>query len=389
MHIIHLADHFYPHGGGVEYHLEKISEHFLADGHRVTIITVQESSDLALHEEWRGFHILRLPTFDWSRPGWRVVQNAGSGLTKTIEKVHRWGQMIRLLPFLRTAQVVQIHDVFWWIAPLWWLIPTQVYMTFHGYESEQGPHWRQKLMHQVAVVFTDGSLAIGGFHEEWYGVQPSLVKFGAIDPALFLNSDKSGHQPSRENDTPVRVVYLGRLQPGTGVDTLVEAVSLLPRELQKRLHVEIYGQGKLRDQLQDSISGHHLSDSISLHGFVPTAREELKTADLAVVSQYLAILEALAVGVKTLSYAGSAFKAAVLQSLPVSEALTLTRSAAEMAEQLAILVSDQDQLHSNGGKPDPLTEKTHQRMAAQQWARSQTWDEMVQAYYQLWEGKDD
>jgi glycosyltransferase involved in cell wall biosynthesis len=374
MKIIHLAQRYWPHGGGVEYHLSQLNKQLVADGHAVSVLTVAPETGLPKAEVHEGVTIIRIPllTHAWYK---KLLSSKGlSVIAKTWEKMHRWYFTARLIPFLKQADIVQVHDVYWWIAPWWWLIPGKLFITFHGYESESGPSRAQQRWHQLGAAFTDGSLAIGGFHEKWYGVKPTMTSFGAVE----LESEKveTRSQPNPHKNAPQkRIVFIGRLQELTGARELVAAVQSLPSQIQQKIQVDMYGQGELLEELQKQITQHALP--ITLHGFQATAREELYQADVAFVSQYLAILEALVARVNIISFAGSEFKKAVLKSTPYAGVLQIAESVQELAVLIQKIAEDSDQGIANS---------RHETAAQEQynWARAQTWVALTNTYYQLW-----
>lgn len=362
MKIIHLAQRYWPHGGGVEYHLQELNKQLLGDGHTVSVITEQHDVNLPLSELHDGVTILRIPQV---KTLFKVSNPLTDFLQRSWQKLHRWWFMFRLIPFFKQADIVQVHDVFWWIVPMWWLIPSKVYMTFHGYERELGPTLKQQRWHQLAAALTDGSIGVGGFHEEWYGVKPSVITFGAAD-FKQLTPESDHVYPNHEGI--VQVVFIGRLEELTGAQELVMAVAALPEALRSTLRVSIYGDGLLRQELASIVEHQHLP--ITLHGYQPDARQYLRSADIICVSQYLALLEGLASERPILSFAGSDFKEAVLRSTPYQADITITRSIQELATHLQNHLTDQ-----------PLTSTSQQTL---QWVREQTWQTMTQTYYALW-----
>lgn len=375
MKIIHLAERYWPHGGGVEYHLEQVNKRLVADGHVVSVVTVAHEPELKKIEVHQGVTIIRIPILSHALYEKFLSLKGLTILAKTWQKFHRWYYMARLIPLLKQAQVVHVHDVYWWIAPWWWLIPGKLFMTFHGYENEQGPSRAQQRWHQLGAAFTDGSLAIGGFHEKWYGVTPTLTSFGAVDVAADRVADdyQSRIQNTFQQKTVKRIVFIGRLQELTGARELVSAVQLLPIQIRQNIHIDMYGQGELQQSLQKIILQHALP--ITLHGFQPTARNELYKADVAFVSQYLAILEALVARVQILSFAASEFKRAVLQSAPYAEVLHIVGTENELAAVLQQVAEIPEYEFSS-----EAMRQTHCN-----WAQGQTWLALTNTYYQLWD----
>lgn len=373
MNILHISQRYWPYGGGVEYHLQKINEQLVADGHTVSVLTLFDPLDstedqvLPKHEDHHGVQIIRLKKY--SLPTF-LPKNLPPFILSTYEKFHLWFSILRVLPQFKMADVVQVHDVFWWILPFFWLIPGKVYMTFHGYENELGPTKSQRRWHRLAEILTDGNLAIGGFHTKWYGVTPDVISYGAVD---VLNSNQE--KLSREKDK-FTLMFIGRLSPHTGAQELVTAVDLVPKQTKEKISVVIYGQGELFETLEKEITSKQLP--IQLKGFDPDARKHLADADCVFVSQYLAILEALVAGKSIISYASSDFKEDVLRMTPYSESLQIIRTPEELAHKIS------QTLLQKGSHAESQIAQNQLQQHWQSWAQSQTWKELTACYYRLW-----
>lgn len=378
MKIIHLAASYHPRGGGVEYHLEQINRLLVAAGHEVTVLTLAQDPDWPERETHQGATIRRIKSTPVAIP--TRFGSLQPFLTKTFEKFRLWQAIWQQISLLRGAHIIQVHDVFWWLLPYWWLLPGKVFMTFHGYEREAGPTPGQRRWHQLADHLTDGSLAIGAFHEDWYGVVPDQISFGGLDGPgsggrgshLGDRYQKSAHQPQvhqrPQPHHPKKIIALGRLEVGTGLPELVHALALSTPETKKAWQVDIYGDGPLRQHLQKFIDQEELP--IHLHGFVAGARQKLAEADVVMASQYLAILETLAAGKAPVSFVSSDFKRAYLTQAPFGQWLKLVHSPQEIA---ALLAEWTDQ-------PLPILEA-----AAPTWARHQTWEKVMEKYQELWQ----
>jgi len=363
MKILHISPSYWPQGGGVEYHLEKLNEQLVADGHTVSVLTVMPLHDTTIpkSERHKKVTIVRLPQLNLQK----------TFINSQREKIHRWFSIFRVLPYIRSAQIVHVHDVFWWILPFFWLIPGKLYITFHGYENEFGPSNSQRRWHRLGEILTDGNIVIGGFHKKWYGVSPDVISYGAIDGDAFR---KAGLINS-VNKT-FHIIFIGRLQAHTGAKELVQAVAALPQEIKKNISVAIYGQGELKAELAEKISAENLP--IILKGFDQNARSYLPNADCICVSQYLALLEALIVQKPIISYAVSDFKEDVLRMTPYADALTIVRSPEKMAREIEKIYL---------AAKSKQSKKTAELKKAKRWAQAQTWQELALCYYRLWQLK--
>jgi len=156
--VVFLARLYLPHVGGVEKHLQQIS-HLLKAKNNITIICFKHDRLLPDFEQIAGIKVYRLPRVD----KWSV-----------------WWWFLQHLSLLKNADIVHIHDVFYWYLPFRFLFPAKkVYMTFHGYEGSGPPKFSQIFWHRLAAYLTQGNICIGGFHQKWYGVKTSFISYGA------------------------------------------------------------------------------------------------------------------------------------------------------------------------------------------------------------------
>jgi glycosyltransferase involved in cell wall biosynthesis len=318
----------------VEKHVAEISR-ILSARHKITIVTEQNEDNLPLVETINGgIQLVRIPQADcrsmFSRWRW-------------------WAQHLNLL---LTADVVHIHDVFFWLLPwrltFWW---KKWFITFHGYEGSQAPNWKQRLWHQLAGRLTNGSLAIGAWHARWYGMRTTAISYGAV----------AVDQPNKTEVEP-RAVYIGRLSADTGIMTYLEALAWLQKIHRFRLPLDVYGDGPDREACEKYAKQHQLP--VNWHGWQPQAAQELSTALIAFVSRYLAILESLAAGVPVVAHYNHNIKRDYLRLTPFSPWISIGHSAQEIG--LAIL------------RAEKLPSE------AQRWARRQSWEKLSRVYEALW-----
>lgn len=141
MKILFLARYKWPRVGGVEKHVEMLSRELITRGHVIKILTEKEVGE-DKWEIWRNIWKYK-ELFDW-------------------------------------AEVVHIHDVFFWVLFLriyYW--HKKFFMTFHGYEGADAPKLKQIIWHKIGELMTNGNICIGDFHRKWYGVKSTFVSYGA------------------------------------------------------------------------------------------------------------------------------------------------------------------------------------------------------------------
>jgi glycosyltransferase involved in cell wall biosynthesis len=170
----------------------------------------------------------------------------------------------------------------------------------------------------------------------------SVVMDGA-DERLF---DPSRHprRPFRE-DGRLRLIHHSNLQRIYGLDLAVEAVSLLPADLDP--HLDVYGDGPFRSEVEAAIARHGAADQVTLHGKVPqdALPELLAAADIGLVptrpEPYMAyslstkLIEYVAMGVPVIASDLRTFRAhfdaAAVRYVPGGDPRALATAIEELA----------------------------------------------------------
>lgn len=361
--IVHLARRYSPMIGGVEKHLENLNQELIRRGHKVVVITEQTNSDLKKFEVVGGVKIYRLPVSSEAESGAKIAPS--NFLAKLKFKIKLWQSIWGIRKILRTADYIQIHDVFFWILPFWVFIFRKVHITFHGYEGNNRPKRIQVFWHRLAAKLTRNNLCIGGFHQKWFGVVPGAISFGAAKLLKRNNQIKI-------TDSPKKLVYIGRLQADTGILIYLKGFKNIQesRNDLSDLTLDIYGDGPQRIQAEEFALKNKLN--VRFYGFVADAEKLLPQYDLVFAAGYLAIIESFAAGKPVVAYYDNELKKDYLILSPFKDWLALAESPRDIAN--AVL--------------DFHPDKTlNQLKVAQNWAQAQTWSKMADLYEKIWHEK--
>ncbi len=356
MNIVMLCRLYTPHIGGVEKHVEGISKEAVLEGNTADIFTLKHVDGLQSFEIKDGIRIHR--TQDPLKTHW-IPTSTGMTVQKIAERLFIWSWLLRhILTFIQ-ADRIHIHDVFFWYWPLRLLLPwKKVYITFHGFEAGTLPTTKAKKARLLATQWTRGNIAVGGWIEKWYGTKADFVTYGAgicTYPPKYL--DKSSKQ-----EHLVDAVFLGRLSEDTGVCIYADVISTL-----RNYQLDIFGQGELKSEMR---SIQKRTKNIRICGSIEDSCTVFPNYDIACVSSYLSIIEAMQSRTLVLAYASDELKLDYLHSHPMAENMIIVKS----PEELKKFLTDYKK-HDYSSKV----------ATAYTWAREQTWKKVYLDYNNLWQ----
>ncbi len=352
MKIVHLAQFYYPHLGGVEQHLNQINQ-LLSPEHRVTVITRQHQKNLPLQEKIEQVNVLRLPVDEANNPKW-------------LYKLQLWRALWRYKKVLQQADIIQVHDVFFWLLPfLPFLKRQKIFITFHGYEGHCLPNKRQIFWHKLAAWYCHKNLCIGDFHQKWYGIKADAISYGAV-------ADIKSPPSQFANNQPLKIIFLGRLDYDTGLMTYLKAIHLAQSQ-QLKIKLDIYGDGPLMAKAQDYVKTNQLP--VKFYGFIKNASSKLPNYHLTFASQYLSILESLAYHIPVIAVYHNQLKKDYLAMTPFVSWIEIVNDQNEVFDRLKKIAKN-------------LSKKNQtfiqQLKTAQLWAQQQNWQKLAETYLQLW-----
>jgi glycosyltransferase involved in cell wall biosynthesis len=139
------------------------------------------------------------------------------------------------------------------------------------------------------------------------------------------------------------------------------------------LPLHICGDGPLRNEIVDETSKNQLE--LTMHGFTSETQKHLANCSLAFVTGYLAILEAMANNTPVFTIYNNSLKKDYLYSIPHNkEIMTIASSPQDLAEKL----------NNSLRNPTLLIEPTKK---AQEFAVTQTWDNVADLYLKLYNSR--
>lgn len=133
---------------------------------------------------------------------------------------------------------------------------------------------------------------------ELWGALPNLT----VIPNAALTFPQVKHQKGTR-----RVIAVGRLDYQKGFDRLIDAWSLLPEQLRRSWHLDIFGQGEWHDALQAQIDRLGLGASVRLMRPTRQIGMEYAASDFLVMSSHyegfpMVMVEAMASGLPVVSF---------------------------------------------------------------------------------------
>lgn len=352
MKILFLTRLFYPHIGGVEKHVLKISELLVRKGYEITVITenLPRSYSKNYHSTGKSANLI-------GKVGKIKIIRINPGLNNWFMKFRIWKELWKQKNIIKDVDIVHCHDVFFWYLPFRFLYPFKsVFTTFHGYEGNTIPKTKEILMHKIAEVLSGGNICIGKFFKKWYGTKATYVSFGATESKEMeiMNNGK--------------IMYLGRLEEEAGIMEYLKALKLL-KDRKYKLKLDVFGGGSQRKLAENYIKKNKLD--ISFRGFVKNPDEYLINYEYVFVSRYLGILEALVKKKFVFAIYNNEIKKDYLEMTPFKDYIFISSNYTELAKELEYVIKN-----SNKEKAKIIN--------GYNWARKQTWEKMTNLYFKLW-----
>lgn len=344
MKVLFLTRRFYPEIGGVERHVLEVGKRLVKKGYRVVVIaenpqkthsdTKQLSSKSAkMAGNVEGVEIHRI---DAGKDDW-------------FKKFRIWKELWGLAKLISDADIVHCHDVFFWYLPFRFLFPKKkVYTTFHGYEGYPIRN-RRVIVRKISEKLSWGNICIGRFIEKYYKTEANFVLYGGVDiPKTII-----------QYTNKLSGVFIGRLSVTMGIKTYLKVFEILS---EKGFRFSIVGDGEYRNKIDKKFK---------VGGFKEDTSEYFQRNHFAFVSGYLSILEAMANKRLVISVYENPLRKDYLEMTPFADFIVIENDSGKIADKIQYFLD-------NPKEEDKIVSK------AFEWVKTQTWDNVVKAYLDLW-----
>lgn len=331
--ILFLTRLFYPHIGGVEKHVYKLSQELLKNKFQITVLTEQYDKKLPLRQIVDGIEVIRIPI----------------GSSEKNKKFLIWKWMFTNRKFINEFDIVHAHDVFYWLFVPIGLKKGKKYITFHGYEGFP-VKFRHKIGRKIAQRMVAGTVCVGDFIKKWYGIKPNFVTYGAVD--RFLMPKKEAKSNS--------ALFFGRLDDLSGIKEYYKAFLRL-KKIYPKFKFTVIGEGMYKKKLKNCDISPFKSDISGL----------ISTHKYIFVSGYLSMLEAMSYKKLVFAIYNNELKKDYLISSPFNNLVEICKNEGEIVEKIQFYENNLGQMKKKIQK-------------AYNWARTQSWEKLALEYQGLW-----
>lgn len=332
MKIVFLARYFWPHVGGVEKQVLELSRRMIQRGHQVTVVTIGYERGLPKTEKLDGIKIIRFTPL----------------AIKYLGLISIWIWMIGHREIFKNADIVHAHSVLIWYWPLKILLPTKpVYVTFHGWEGFYPIPKKNILIRKIDALLARKNITIHDYAVKHYGTPADKIMYTAVDMPKHPAGNKNYRQ----------LVYVGRLDKDTGLKKILKALDDL-----KNFQVDFCGDGPLAVEC---------AKYGRVHGWVDPATFYRK-AFICLSPGVTSILEAFSYKCLVATTYNNPVKKDYLLMTPFKAWIVVKNSPRSLAKAIKFYAKNR-----------VLAEVKIK--AAQEWAKTQGWENTVKLYRELWQ----
>ena len=336
--------------GGAERVMSLLANQWIEKEHEVTLLVMDDEKQLAysLHEKVE-LRYMQSPRFD--KPG------KLTNLIHTLRKHIKECRPDVILSFFCNV------SAFCWVAAFGTGIPLIFSERNDPYNNINGI--KAKAFQEVALRSAKRVVFQTAGARDYYG---SRVRKKA---EIILNPFDIDRLPKADGEKEKTIVSVGRLNPQKNQKMLVEAFQMIADQYPE-YKLLIYGEGPLRQQLQEQIDSFGLSDRILLPGNEKNILEKIQKAELFAFSSDFeglpnALIEAMAVGKPCVSTDCSPGGARELIENYQNGILVPCGDASRMAEGISYLLQHPEEAEAMGREAKKITQRLDIEEIATQW----------------------
>ncbi len=334
---LHLTRFYHPHIGGVEKHVASVLHNLPTQKWRKIVMTLRHDDKLADYEVIDNVEVYRL------------------GLDHDKDKFKTWIAVCQLWKLFGQADVIHVHDVFWWLLPLYLFVSHKVYVTFHGWEGQYPVPWSSKLQRLIYSQLAQARIHIGQYIQEFYWDRPNLVLYGGANKSKLRKIKKI-------NVKKINIVFLGRLTAENEISGYCQ--------LLKKLR-----DGKINYQMTWVGDGPWAKECKKygvVTGLVANPDKYLIDADLVLASSYLAMWEAQSMGKIVIGLATHRLKRRYIETYPGFQSIIYSPDPDILAEKIFGLIQDSASMTNIQSESIKIADRY-------------TWAKVSRQYLQLWQ----
>jgi len=346
MKVLFFVHRSWPSVGGVEKYILELGRSLTTMGHDVSVVAGAHAADLPEHERVDGIGVHRFPTL------------------RSPLRCRYW--LWRHRDLFDAADVIHVSNTHM-LEYLWRMLGRQLdrrktFLTRHGMSCvfpvpEADKERARRSLDLVAGVVHDGE-----FIAKWLGVEPDICP----NQGLYPKADELVSVPE---PSPESAVFIGRLEPDSGIRIYIDAVRELTRRHRRTFRMEVYGDGSLMPALRAEAAREALP--IQFHGRTANAQDRIVDACFAFIDGRMAIQEAMARRRLVLAGYVDPLKRDYVCGEPFSPYLFAEGDGPALAERV-IHYSDHPQERA------ALIDRAYQH------ARTLSWGRTAAAYLDLW-----
>jgi len=269
MRVLFFVHRYWPCPGGVEKYIHQLACALISMGHEVDVVTGATLDGLPERETHEKVRIHRFPAL------------------RSPLRCRLW--LMRNRHLFAQADVIHIsntHVLEYYRRMIGFLVDRRkVFLTRHGMSYKYPVPELEKRRARRSLKYVAGVVHDGLFIEKWLGLKPDLCP----DQGLYPKADDLTPVPE---PLPTSAVYIGRLEPDSGIRIYIDAVRRLTRDGQRPFELNVYGDGALMPELREEVRREALP--VRFHGRTPDAQSRIVESCFAFVDGRMAMQEAMA-----------------------------------------------------------------------------------------------